>query len=234
MLECPTVEVMDPEMAVQCTAPPEQLTVIEEVQAVGESFEEEERTITEKSDEEHVSVAPPTPIEIFPEIQPEELIPAVSAVYRAQQVLIRMKAVDLVDQIARETIATAENETIPPLDPENQNVFELEPVDIFLPRSVPGMLKSGTVVAGPLEMVGKSIEHTTPDEWIIDEVDDIEETHVFNPTHEKAAKRIQKFFRRYRTRKMLEIAVQRAIQEIRNDIRSDEPINTDNPNCVIM
>lgn len=163
-----------------------------------------------------------------------ETIHSIIKTYKAQQKLMRLKGVVLVNQIAEETVTTADRDTGELPDDRAETGVELEPVDILLPKNVPGMLQSGTIVTGPLAIVGKSIEHTPTTEWVVDEVEDVEELHVFDGNLDKAAKRIQKFYRRYRTRHMLKVAVERAILEIRNDIRTDEIVETANPDCVIM
>ncbi len=160
-----------------------------------------------------------------------ELIVSILTRFRAQQHLLRCKGVALVTQIAQETVSTANVEKFPDTAAAQcDELVELEPVDILLPKTVPGMIESGKVVVGPHIY----LENTNPEEWVVDEVDDVEEVHVFDPTLDNAARKIQKFFHRYRTRRKLREAFQRAIDDIHNDIRSDAHVETSGPGCTIM
>jgi hypothetical protein len=87
-------------------------------------------------------------------------------------------------------------------------------VDVYLPADVKGVLDHGTVVKGPEQIIGVDITTTKEDEWIVDEIEDLGEFDEYEKSLERAAIRVQRFYRkryaRIRFRQMVEEAIQAA------------------------
>jgi hypothetical protein len=135
--------------------------------------------------------------------------------------LVKMKGEFLLEDIVNTALDTDE----PP--PEGSGtIVELEPVDVYLPADVKGVLDHGTVLKGPEQIVGLDITATKEDEWIVDEIEDLGEFDEYEKSLERAAIRVQRFYRkrcaRIRFRQMVEEAIQ-AAQEGRPIPGNDPP-----------
>jgi hypothetical protein len=153
--------------------------------------------------------------------------------------LERRKGELLVTEIAKLTIDTALNTEIPRLDDRSDNIVDLEPVDVLIPATVEGMLDHGTVIAGPRGIVGVNIGTTPGNEWIVDEVQDINEFEQFDQRLELAAIKIQRFYRQRLVRSRFVSIMDEAFKSLRAQgyVRSESDLGTEintESGCSIM
>jgi hypothetical protein len=132
--------------------------------------------------------------------------------------LMKMKGEGFLDEIVKSSmIADSEH----PVDATG-TIVDLEPVDVYVPADLNGVLDHGTVVNGPETIVGVDINATKDEEWIVDEVEDVGEFDEYEKLLDQAAVIIQRFYRRrfarYKFRQMVEEAI--------NAAKEGRPLNT--------
>ena len=137
-------------------------------------------------------------------------IQACARSYIWRDFLSKMKGEFILDDIVKATMDQAESD--PPDVTTRGNVVDLEPVDVYVPADVQGVLEHGTVVAGSEGIVGKDIGATKDEEWIVDEVEDLGEFDQYDASLNQAASIIQRFVRRRASRRRFHLMVEEAIK----------------------
>jgi hypothetical protein len=137
-------------------------------------------------------------------------IQACARSYIWRDFLSKMKGEFILDDIVKATMDQAESD--PPDVTTRGNVVDLEPVDVYVPADVQGVLEHGTVVAGSEGIVGKDIGATKDEEWIVDEVEDLGEFDQYDASLNQAASIIQRFVRRRASRRRFHSMVEEAIK----------------------
>ena len=161
--------------------------------------------------------------------------------------LMKVKREGLLDEIVRSSMPA---DTDHSLDGTG-TIVDLEPVDVYVPADLNGVLDGGTVVTGPGSIVGVDINATKDEEWIVDEIEDVGEFDEYEKSLNQAAITIQRFYRkrfaRFRFRQMVEEAII-AVKEgrslaIENTANIDESLPTETneaeatsvaSNCTVM
>ena len=149
------------------------------------------------AEEEAVPVVLPEGDSLTAQTTAVNVIKSSAITYATQQCFIRLEAQTLVGEVAAATESALTHSVLPPV--ESGSLVELEPVDVYLPKDVKGVLSRGVVVEESSPLHGTDIGKST--EWIVDEVTDLEVFELHSIRVIVAVRKIQKLFRRFLTRR---------------------------------
>ena len=167
---------------------------------------------------------------ISPETAAINLIKNISKTYLAQHDLLWRRADRLVHKAADSVRANHEDIRV------TKPMVNSTAADVLLPQDVAGVLARGVIVDSASPLKGSSLAATT--EWIVTDVSDTEVYEVHEERLSKAATTIQRFFRRYITkRKFLAYRVDKleppdSNGEDQQPTAEAEQLNTNG--CVVM
>lgn len=146
----------------------------------------------------------PLHIEDFGEggTQSANILKSIARGFIVQERLIRLHKLSLISNVADATAAAidAVPRSTDSMDDKSDKV-EIEPMELFFPQDVRGVLSSGVVVDEASPLVGEYLSETQPKDWMVKEVSEVEVFELQYHQLDRSASRIQRAFRRFMTKR---------------------------------